>query len=217
MYYTPFSLNCDLFSGFQHLTPSATNPINFGLCFGLYPTFFLRSRRRLFPRVSGTRVPFSLPLSPFHVISSSRHTISLFSTPALSVLLGKSSLLSSPRRPDAPRSGSAYHLYGDAGVSFAAFPVPAIESLSPVLRVAFYFTAAEARHLPLSTAAPITGDPSAPHTPARPDPCAAMTRPSNVRDSCTTVVCDECRRLKIRSDVESMSQAAAGEPSHLAP
>lgn len=121
-----------------------------------------------------------------------------------------------PERPNAPRSGPACHLYGEVEVTLTSFPVPATGDLPSVPRVAVSYPTTELRHLPLSTATPITAGPTARHKRARHIPYLAFTRPSNVRDYCSAVAWDKRRGSDIGSHVGPMFQTAVGRLPHLA-
>lgn len=134
-------------------------------------------------------------------------------TPYPSVSLRRSSMPSSPKHPDAPRLGSARHIYGELGISSAAFPVQETQSLPPVPLIAESYPATEPAHLSLSTATPLTAGLSALHTHARPralpgnDKASRRTgflqrggvgRTPNVPywKSCSTHVPNGCRGLR---------------------
>lgn len=137
--------------------------------------------------------------------------------PPPSVSLGRSSMPSSLERPDALRSGSASHLYRDAGVPSAKFPFPATGSLTPVAQIAVSYLAMESRHLPLAAAASATAGPTASHTRSRTDSYAAMTGPSDLRDSCKALFWSERLRSDIDSHVGRMFHTAAEGSPHLTP
>lgn len=154
-----------------------------------------------------------LSLSPTSILCRfcSRVLHLFFLTPAPRVLLGRSSMPSSPDRPDAPGSGSACHPCGDAGAPSAAFPVPATESLHPVPRVAAPYPPTKPRHLPLPTTTPVIAGPLALHTHARSDRYLAMTRPSDVRASCNAVVGAKSRKSDIGSHAGPRSKPPRGD------
>lgn len=90
--------------------------------------------------------------------------------------------------PDAFRSRSARHPCGDPGAPQSTLPVSSTGGLPPIPRVAAFYPKMEPQHPSLSTATLVAAGTNTPHTHARLDPYMARTRPSDVRDSCNTVV-----------------------------
>lgn len=159
-------------------------------------------------------MPSSLLLHSFLVISVLGCATFIPFTPAPSFSSGRSSMFSSLARWDAPRSGSPCHIYGDLRASSAVLLVPAAGNLPSDPLIAVSYPAKRPRRLFLSTAPCVTAGLPAAHTRARPEAYLAMTRTSDVWDSCSAVVWDESRRSNTRSHVELTCQTAAEELTH---
>lgn len=206
----------------RHWTASFFSPpsdifIHLGL--RTYPSllFAFLHRRQLFSGVSDSSCTISVSstFTAYHLPLQVRHLHFFYALS--SVQLCKLLMASIPERPDAFRSSSVRHLCGDTGTTSVNFLVLTIRSLPLDAQVDFSYPATKPQHLLISTATSASTCPSASHALARPDLFLEMTWPSDVQDSCSTVVRNERWRSNIESHVRPMFQTAAGRLSDLAP
>lgn len=214
-------------------SPSSTT--NVDLC-GLVHLLFLHSCAAFSPRaptrlrVQAHRFSFSYahshltPLSDapcsmpcaYSLLSPSSGAPSSFSYAHPRDSLRRPSMPPSPERPDEPRLGSVRHLDGAIGSPLTIFLFPATGDPLPAPRAAVSYWTTEPRHPSLSTATPVTADPSAPCPRARLEPFLALTRPSDVQKFRNAVVWDERRRSDTESHAGPMLQTTARGLTQLA-
>lgn len=196
--------------------PPSTIFILFSLC--SYPSllFAFPLHRHFLSSVFifGRTVSASLAFVTCHLRFLERHLHFRYACPRVS--LGRSSMISSPECPDAPRLCFGCLSYGNIGIPSGRFLCPSHQTStsSPAGRWLLLGDEASAPLL-IDCDSRYWGS-SATYTRAGPDPHLAMRRASKVRDLCNVVLCDERRRSDVESHAGLMFQIAAGGRPHLA-